>query len=59
MKRFPFVSDELLKALEELFPDKSLRGSPSLAQYAAKTGEQTVMDFLRRQNSKQSTLEGS
>lgn len=58
MKRFPFVSDEFLKALEEAFPDKAPRKEPSMFDVGATAGEQRVLDFIRKHHSKQNILEG-
>lgn len=58
MKKFPVVPDDLLKALEEAFPDKAPRMELSQFNFGVKTGEQAVLDFLRRHNAKQNILEG-
>lgn len=58
MKKFPVVPDDLLKALEEAFPDKAPRGALTLQQYAALSGEQRVMDFIRHRHAQQNILEG-
>ena len=59
-KQFPVVPDDLLKALEEAFPDVALRGDKSLHDYAAHSGAQRVMDFLRKHhaNQNQNILKG-
>lgn len=59
MKKFPVVSDELLKALEEAFPDKAPRDTDiSLVEVGVSIGQQKVLDLLRHNHSKQNILEG-
>ncbi len=59
MKKFPIVSDELLKALEAAFPDKAPRDvSISPTAVGVSIGQQNVLDLLRRNHSKQNILEG-
>ena len=59
MKQFPFVSDELLTALEEAFPDKAPRSTnTTMMEVGAAIGQQNVLDLLRRQHKKQTILEG-
>lgn len=59
MKKFPFVPDELLTALEEAFPDKALRDTETtLVDVGASIGQQRVLDLLRRNHAKQNILEG-
>lgn len=61
-KRFPSVSEELLQALEELFPDR-LPDTPHtpVTQVAALVGQQDVIRFLRKQFEEQNRniLEGT
>lgn len=59
MKRFPVVPDDLIKALEEAFPDKAPRkGVETQTELGILIGQQLVMDFIRRHHSKQNILEG-
>ena len=48
MKAFPYVPEELLKAVEEAFPDK-LPLDPKIEpqEFAALIGRQSVIRFLR------------
>jgi hypothetical protein len=59
MKKFPAVPDELLKALEEAFPDKAPRkATTTQTEMGILIGQQIVMDFIRRHHTKQNILEG-
>jgi len=59
MKRFPTISDELLKALEAHFPDRANRYlGLTPAEMGALVGEQRVLDLLRRHHNQQNILEG-
>ena len=48
MKTFPYIPEELFKALEEAFPDR-LPSDPKIGvqEYAALVGQQAVIRFLR------------
>ncbi len=59
MKKFPHVSEELLKALETAFPDKAPRSTEiTLTEVGGLMGEQRVLDLLRSHHRKQNILEG-
>lgn len=48
VKEFPPITAELMAALEQAFPDKLPRAvTITNPEFAAKIGEQTVLDFLR------------
>jgi hypothetical protein len=51
---FPFVSPEIVKALEEAFPNK-LPSDPDIlpTQFASLIGQQSVIAYLRRRLTEQ------
>jgi hypothetical protein len=58
-KKFPVVPDDLLKALEEAFPDKAPRNrTMTQVDLGICIGEQRVMDLIRRAHAQQNILEG-
>lgn len=59
MKKFPVVPDDLLKALEEAFPDKAPREAvQNECELGILIGKQKVMDFIRHRHAQQNILEG-
>lgn len=59
MRKFPFIPDDLMKALEEHFPDKAPRAATdSVCELGIMIGQQQVMDFIRRMHDRQNPLEG-
>ena len=47
MKTFPYIPEELFKALEEAFPDRLPTDQLEPQQFAALIGRQQVIRFLR------------
>lgn len=45
-KDFPYVSEELLTALQEVFPDKLPRKGITHEEFLKLQGQQKVIDFL-------------
>lgn len=59
MKKFPVVPDELMKALEEAFPDRAPRDAKmTQVDLGVVIGQQKVMDLIRRHHKQQNILEG-
>lgn len=58
MKQFPLITEALIEALEERFPDKAPRSLDlTLSAVGAMTGQQQVLDFLRSQYARQNPME--
>lgn len=54
MKNFPYVPEELLRALEQIFPDKAPRDpNTTPTQLGVLMGQQKVLDRLRQAHKKQ------
>lgn len=53
-KPFPYIPEEVLRALEEVFPDRLPRDPLTPREVvASQTGQQQVLDHLRAQLAKQ------
>ncbi len=43
---FPYISDELIKELEERFPQKSPNSHEQIEQLMFRGGQRSIVDFL-------------
>lgn len=52
-KSFPFVSNELVKELDEIFPPKEFSPKDDLRQMDYYFGQRNIVNFLRAKNAEQ------
>ena len=52
-KSFPFVSNELVKELDEIFPPKEFSPKDDLRQMDYYFGQRNIVNYLRAKNAEQ------
>lgn len=52
-KTFPFISDELIRSLDEIFPPKEFTPTDDLRVMDYYFGQRNIVNFLRAKNAEQ------